>query len=77
MIELVKEPTRPKIDNGEFESDNEESKNAKDLIAVSIQTLVDYSNPETMRVSRYLKRQLVTILIDTSSTNNFLEEDVA
>jgi len=33
MIELVKEPTRPKIDNGEFESDNEESKNAKDLIA--------------------------------------------
>jgi len=39
--------------------------------------LAGYSNPQTMKVNGLLKRQQVTILIDTGSTNNFLDENIA
>jgi hypothetical protein len=51
--------------------------NSEDLMAVTVHALAGYSNPQTMKVSGYLKRQSVTVLIDTGSTNNFLDEDVA
>ncbi|RWV82988.1 hypothetical protein GW17_00055469, partial [Ensete ventricosum] len=37
-----------------------------------VHALDDYSNPQTMKVGGLLKQQLITILIDMSSTNNFL-----
>jgi hypothetical protein len=39
-----------------------------------VYALAGYSNPQTIKVSGYLKRQPVTVLI---YTNNFLDEDIA
>jgi len=66
----VDESTHSKIDSGE-------SENIEDLMVVIVHALADYSNPQTMRVSEYLKHQRVTVLIDTGSINNFLHGDVA
>ena len=77
MIEPVEVPTHSNINSGESDSNNEESETIDDLLAVTVHALVGYSNPQTIRVSRYIKCQLVTVLIDTGSTNNFLDEDVA
>jgi hypothetical protein len=77
MIEPVEVPMHSDINGGESDSDNEESETTDDLLAVTVHALAGYSNPQTMRVSGYIKRQPVTVLIDTGSTNNFLDEDVA
>ncbi|RRT47547.1 hypothetical protein B296_00037643 [Ensete ventricosum] len=39
--------------------------------------LAGYSNPQTMKVGGLLKQQPITVLIDTSNTNNFLNSKVA
>ena len=41
-----------------------------------VHVLAKYSNPQTMKVEELLKCQSVTILIDTSSTNNFIDSKV-
>ncbi len=51
MIEHVEEQTHSETDSGEFEFEDEESENASD----QMQALTGYSNPQTMRVSGYLK----------------------
>ncbi|RRT79132.1 hypothetical protein B296_00025920 [Ensete ventricosum] len=43
----------------------------------TIHTLVGYGNPQTMKVGGLLKQQLITVLIDTPSTNNFINDKVA
>jgi hypothetical protein len=65
------------MNSGESDSDNEKSETINDLLAVTIHALAGYSNPQTMRASGYIKRQPVIVLIDTSSTNNFLDENVS
>lgn len=77
MIEPMEEPSPSEIDGREFESDAEESGNAEDIMAVTVHALVSYSNTQTIRFSGYLKCQPITISIDTSSTNNFLDEGVS
>ena len=77
MIEPVEVPMHSNINSGESDSDNEESETTNDLLAVTVHALVGYSNQQTMRVSGYIKHQPVTVLIDTGSTNKFLDEDVA
>jgi predicted aspartyl protease len=77
MIEPMEVPTHSNINSGESDSDNDKSETIDDLLAVTVHALAGYSNPQTMRASGYIKRQPVTVLIDTGSTNNFLDEDVA
>ncbi|RRT51692.1 hypothetical protein B296_00027776 [Ensete ventricosum] len=43
----------------------------------AVHALADYSNPQMMKVGGLLKHQLITVLIDTGSTNNFLNSKVA
>ncbi|RRT35220.1 hypothetical protein B296_00029809 [Ensete ventricosum] len=43
----------------------------------AVHALVDYSNPQTMKVGGLLKQQPITVLIDTGNTNNFLNSKVA
>ncbi|RZS19402.1 hypothetical protein BHM03_00051816 [Ensete ventricosum] len=42
----------------------------------AVHVLADYSNPQTMKVGGLLKQQLIIVLIDTSSINNFLNSKV-
>jgi hypothetical protein len=79
MIEPMEESALSEVDSGESESESDdgESENSEDLMAVTVLTLAGYSNPQTMKVSGYLKRQSVIVLTNISRTNNFLDEDVA
>ena len=43
---------------------------------VTVHALAGYSNPQTMKVGGLLKQQLITVLIDTGSSNNFLNSKV-
>ncbi|KAJ8459415.1 hypothetical protein OPV22_032341 [Ensete ventricosum] len=43
----------------------------------AVHALVGYSNPQMMKVGGLLKQQLITVLINTGSTNNFLNSKVA
>ncbi|RWW77421.1 hypothetical protein BHE74_00014420 [Ensete ventricosum] len=51
----------------------EESK----LANYALHALAGYSNPHMMKVGGLLKQQLITVLIDMGSTNNFLNSKVA
>ncbi|RWW10889.1 hypothetical protein GW17_00025543 [Ensete ventricosum] len=42
----------------------------------AVHALAGYSNPQTMKVGGLLKQQPITVLIDTGSTNNFLNSKV-
>ncbi|RWV78979.1 hypothetical protein GW17_00059962, partial [Ensete ventricosum] len=70
------------------DEDNEPSEEALDLeeeamkeesqpIDYVVHALAGYSNPQTMKVGGFLKQQPLTVLIDTASTNNFLNSKVA
>ncbi|RWW88729.1 hypothetical protein BHE74_00002383 [Ensete ventricosum] len=43
----------------------------------TMHTLTGYANPQTMKVEGLLKQQPITILIDTTSTNNIMNNKVA
>ncbi|RWV78139.1 hypothetical protein GW17_00060939 [Ensete ventricosum] len=43
----------------------------------AVHALVGYSNPQMMKVRGLLKQQLITVLIDMGSANNFLNSKVA
>ncbi|RWW49156.1 hypothetical protein BHE74_00044714 [Ensete ventricosum] len=39
--------------------------------------LAGYANTQTMKIDGFLKHQPITVLIDTGSTNNFMDNKVA
>ncbi|RRT74576.1 hypothetical protein B296_00012587 [Ensete ventricosum] len=43
----------------------------------TMHALAGYVNPQTMKVGGLLKQQLITILNDTRSTNNFMNSKIA
>ncbi|RWW30002.1 hypothetical protein GW17_00005446 [Ensete ventricosum] len=57
----------------EYEATEEEPQPAD----YAVHVLVGYSNPQTMEVGGLLKQQLIIVLIDTGSINNFLNNKVA
>ena len=68
IIEYPEESLEHKEEDAEKEPQSTE---------VTIHALVGYSNPQMMKVGGLLKQQPITILIDTGSTNNFLNSKVA
>ncbi|RWW02933.1 hypothetical protein GW17_00033950 [Ensete ventricosum] len=61
------------------EEDLEHEENTKeDLQPADCMThaLAGYANPQTMKVEGFLKQQPVTILIESRSTNNFMNSKV-
>ncbi|RWV90138.1 hypothetical protein GW17_00047682 [Ensete ventricosum] len=59
-----------------LEPEDEATEEEPQLADYAVDTLADYSNPQTMKVGGLLKQQPITILIDTGSTNNFLNSKV-
>ncbi|XP_077232632.1 uncharacterized protein LOC143869985 [Tasmannia lanceolata] len=64
-------------DDGESDHEDADQEGNCDTVAISVDALAGYSTPQTMRVNGYIKRQSVMILIDSGSTNNFLDIRVA
>ena len=67
------EPTREEWEAKNVESDHEGMDSNKDLRLITHQS----ATLTHMKVRKTLKHQLVTIWIDTSSTNNFMDSKVA
>ena len=76
MIELVKEEVIEYLEES-LDNKEEDAKEEPQLTEVMVHALAGYSNPQTMKVEGLLKQQSITILIDTGSTNNFLDSKVA
>ena len=75
MIEPIEEEViEHSEENFEHKEDAEEEPQPTD---VTVHILASYSNPQTMKVGGLLKQQPITVLIDTGSTNNFLNSKVA
>ncbi len=76
MIKPVEEEV---IEHLEESLDNEEEdvEEEPQPTEVMVHALTDYSNPQTMKVEGLLKQQSITVLIDTGSTNNFINSKVA
>ena len=74
MIELIGE--EPKAE--ELDSDYEGMETDEDIEAIThtVHALAGYTNPQTMKIRGTLKHKPVTMLIDTCSTNNFMDRKV-
>ncbi|CAL9098549.1 unnamed protein product [Musa textilis] len=75
---LVIEPIREEPEADKVDIDNEGMNFVKDVepITHTVHVLVDYSNPQTMKAEGILEHQPITVLIDTGSTNNFMDSKV-
>ena len=73
MIEPIREESKAE----ELDSDYEGINSNKDVEPTihTMHILGDYSNPQTKEVAETLEHQPVIVLIDTSSTNNFMDSE--
>ncbi|RWW12210.1 hypothetical protein BHE74_00035776 [Ensete ventricosum] len=60
-----------------LEPEEEGTEEERQSVDFTVHALAGYSNPQTMKVVGLLKQQAITVLIDTSNTNNFLNSKVA
>ncbi|RWW59095.1 hypothetical protein BHE74_00033973 [Ensete ventricosum] len=73
MIEHIEES---KHENEDLEQE-ENTKEDPQPTDCTTHALVGYANPQTMKVEGFLKQRPVTILIESRSTNNFMNSKVA
>ncbi|RZS28051.1 hypothetical protein BHM03_00061600 [Ensete ventricosum] len=59
-----------------LEPEEEAMEEEPQLVDYAVHPLASYSNSQTMKVGGLLKQQPITFLIDTGSTNNFLNSKV-
>ncbi|RWW85357.1 hypothetical protein BHE74_00005957 [Ensete ventricosum] len=75
IIELVEgKDSKPSEESLELEDEAMEEE--PQLADYTVHALAGYSNPQTMKVGELLKQQPITVLINTGSTNNFLNSKV-
>lgn len=77
IIEPMVEQLVLRVDNDESEQEETDGIDDEGKVTYIVYALSGYSNPQTMKASGLLKRQPVTMLIDTGSTNNFIDEGIA
>ncbi|RZR89265.1 hypothetical protein BHM03_00016971 [Ensete ventricosum] len=75
MIELVEDENNEQSEEG-LEPKEEAIEEEPQPADYAVHVLAGYSNPQTMKVGGLLKQQPITVLIDTGSTNNFLNSKV-
>ncbi|RWV92886.1 hypothetical protein GW17_00044696 [Ensete ventricosum] len=74
IIEPIEE-SEPEDTN--LESEKEDMKVDPQLVVSMVHALAGYANPQMMKIGGFLRHQPVTILIDTGSTNNFMNSKIA
>jgi len=78
MIEPRVEQMVQEVDSGKAAQEDDEPIGGDDNeVTYTVHALAGYLNLQTMKVNGFLRRHEVTILIDTNSTNNFLDESIA
>ncbi|RWV98618.1 hypothetical protein GW17_00038527 [Ensete ventricosum] len=66
-----------KLSEENLEPEDEDTEEKPQSADFMVHALAGYSNPQTMKVGGLLKQQPITVLIDTGSTNIFLNSKVA
>ncbi|RWW72642.1 hypothetical protein BHE74_00019538 [Ensete ventricosum] len=63
----------------EEDLEHEEENTEEDLqpIDCMVHALVGYANPQMIKIGGFLKQEPITVLIDTESSNNFMDNKVA
>ncbi|CAL9064799.1 unnamed protein product [Musa banksii] len=74
MIEPIGE--EPKAKNVDSDLEGINSNEDVEPTVHTMHTLADYSNPQTMKVGGTLEHQPIIVLIDTGSTNNFIDSEI-
>ncbi|RWW85812.1 hypothetical protein BHE74_00005474 [Ensete ventricosum] len=71
-------PLRSKNTIPEEDLEHKEENTREDLQPVDcmVHGLASYANPQTMKIEGFFKQKPVTVLIDTKSTNNFMDSKV-
>ncbi|RZR85802.1 hypothetical protein BHM03_00012841 [Ensete ventricosum] len=59
-----------------WEHEEEVADEEQQPIDITMHALAGYANPQTMKVGGLLKQQPITVLIDTGTTNNFINSKV-
>ena len=59
------------------ENEEEVTDEEQQPIDITMHALTGYANQQMMKVGGLLKQQPITVLIDTGSTNNFMNSKVA
>ncbi|RZR95543.1 hypothetical protein BHM03_00024398 [Ensete ventricosum] len=75
MIEPVEDEDNGRSEEG-LEPKDKAIEEEPQPVDYAMHALAGYSNPQTMKVGGPLKQQPITVLIDTGSTNNFLNSKV-
>ncbi|RWW44537.1 hypothetical protein BHE74_00049696 [Ensete ventricosum] len=76
MIELVEDEDSEPYEEG-LEPEEEATEEEPQPANYTVHALAGYSNPQTMKIGGLLKQQPITVLINTGSTNKFLNSKVA
>ena len=75
MIEPIEEEVIEYIEKS-LKHEEEDAEEESQPTEVMVHALAGYSNPQTMKVRGLFKQQPIIVLIDTDSTNNFLNSKV-
>lgn len=75
MIEPIEEEVIEHLEES-LEHEEEDAEEEPQPTEVTVHALAGYSNLETMKVGGLLKQQPITVLIDTSSSNNFINSKI-
>ncbi|RWW75728.1 hypothetical protein BHE74_00016219 [Ensete ventricosum] len=74
---MIKPIEESEPEDADLESKKEDPEENSQPSVSTVHALAGYANPQTMKIGGLLKYQHVTILIDTGSTNNFMNSKVA
>ncbi|RZR82137.1 hypothetical protein BHM03_00008492 [Ensete ventricosum] len=74
VIEPIEDPELEEVD---LESEEEDAEEEPHPVVSTVHALAGYANSQTMKIDIFLKHQLITVLIDIRSTNNFMDSKVA
>lgn len=64
-------------DGKEVEEIEEKGEEENEAVGISLHALAGTQAPQTMRVRGHMEKNMITILVDSGSTHNFLSERVA
>ncbi|RWW74026.1 hypothetical protein BHE74_00018046 [Ensete ventricosum] len=71
------DPTGAQLEEVDLESEEEDAEEEPHPVVSTVHALAGYANSQTMKIDIFLKHQLITVLIDIRSTNNFMDSKVA
>jgi hypothetical protein len=77
MMEVLKDEESEEAECVEMEEEEKEAELEEEKVEITLCALLGSTSPSTMRVMAILNGQKTIVLLDTSSTHNFMDETLA